>query len=280
MIAVSARQNDPEYYMRREQKKIPGKDVYAKRTFVNTNDGNTLFLREDAPGASGDGDAGRDKARTIRSEISGEYGQIVSYIDIIATVGQNVMDHGVGSVGGIVSFDAEGNFHGFPVADREFLTAMGFNEGISNAVGAKVMKMLDESGRLTDMDIKVGRLVGLSMLQGFSARIEDSLNATLQATGLTKTNAYREAAAKVMQMTTIAIIDEIFTKGTHSGNVLLSPSASAQLQKKRAAAEKWLLSRKVSPPRPDKVTDFNPNKGFVKPSLRPGLFGGDEEVEE
>jgi phage terminase large subunit-like protein len=102
----------------------------------------------------------------------------------------------------------------------------------------------------------------------------DNLNAVAQKVRAEDANAYRRSVAKVMRLTTMAVVDSIYTKGAMAPNVLLSPAAAVNLAEKRATAEKWLLSQPVQKESPVLKKLSRPVKGNTAPGSAARRFLG------
>ena len=245
--AINIRQKDARYYMRRLHTPEEGKHFARSQNYIEAPGGGFLYLQEGGSFAGGDTPEQRGDAQKLREEVQSQFGQVVSYIDQIASVTDGVQKHGTGAVMGLFSFTDENEGSLLPVLDENYLIAMGFREGIANKIGAQVMKLIDKSGRLTDMDIKVGKAIGMAMANGWKEGLVEKMNATLGWAFGEDRNAYREAQAKVTKLITMAVVDQMYTQGEHSKAIFPTADAQVTLNKRREDAERWILSKKTEP---------------------------------
>jgi len=243
MRALAIRQSDFNYYMRPVHDSETGA---GNIQFIG--DGRIVRLRQGSTAYKDTTDGEKARENVIHN-----MNQAYDFVEGVSASAERMMESGFGNFFGLIGLTDEPGFSGVEIApefSEKMAVALGWNKAMIPAMGAEVMKLIDESGRLTDMDILVGeRIFSSGNLLSGGRYTWDAINKIVAGVAGYENvdpNIVRKAVRRIMQGMALHIIDKLMSRGAASVNVLYTPEAAAQLRAQRDASERWLLSKEGS----------------------------------
>jgi len=252
--------------IRREQEwKFRTQDInsYMKMETVTADDRSTLYSNVIELGANralkiranrgdligGETPGAREKAAIKRGELADQALSVYNLLDTISASAGRVRAQGAGSIMGIMAVEGKGGtgtIKWLPNFDEDMFAAFNINESTLTALGAKVMKGIDPSGRLTDQDIVVGK----AMISGgiFTKRtialdaVEGLVRKAMGKKDISDTSIRRSINAIFQELSLEMMQTMAFQQ--LGASIVWDPSIQNVITQRWDNAERWLLSER------------------------------------
>jgi hypothetical protein len=217
----------------------------------------------------------REKAAIERGKLADAALGIYGILDTISATASRVRSVGAGSIFGLVNIEGKagkGNIQFLPNFNEETFKSYNMNDAILTELGAKIMKGIDSSGRLTDQDIIVGKAMisaGIFTKKTVALdKIEGFVRAALGKKDISDTN-IRRSINGIFQELSLEIMQTMAYQRLGT-SIVWDPSIQNVISQRWDSAELWLLTdRKRDEESEDEYGGAGPIGRL--------LFGPDEE---